>query len=312
VLASVVAYSRFREPRLHRAVEPVALRRHVGITVHAMTRIPSVRRTLLLAALTAMLSQAVFEFGPLWLVDLHAPATAFGPYWALLTATLGAGGYLAGRLDFARRATPVTLAVIVVASAIVFVSTHALLVVVAAQTVVALALAVTGIHAGRLLHDAVPSHIRAGVSSGAGTFSWLLFLPFSLVFGAVARTHGVYAAGWIFVGTCVLLALLLAASARTRRDVPVEVGGFVAVGDEPGSEALTGAPAPTHDLTCEQVVRLASDFLDGELPSDWRARITAHLPACEGCTTYLDQIEQTIELVAQLDADRSRPTPCEP
>ena len=56
-LASVIAFSRFREPRLHRAAEPLALRRHVATTVHAMTRIPSVRRNLLLAALAALLSQ---------------------------------------------------------------------------------------------------------------------------------------------------------------------------------------------------------------------------------------------------------------
>ena len=105
VLASVAAFSRFREPRLHRAAEPLALRRHVATTVHAMTRIPGVRRMLLLAALTAMLSQAVFEFGPLWLIALHSPAAAFGPYWALLVATLGAGGYLAGQLNLARRTT---------------------------------------------------------------------------------------------------------------------------------------------------------------------------------------------------------------
>ena len=34
-------------------------------------------------------SQAVFEFGPLWLVALAAPAVLFGPYWAALVATLG-------------------------------------------------------------------------------------------------------------------------------------------------------------------------------------------------------------------------------
>jgi hypothetical protein len=44
-----------------------------------MTRIPHARRMLSLAALTALLSQAVFEFGPLWLVELDAPAAVYGP-----------------------------------------------------------------------------------------------------------------------------------------------------------------------------------------------------------------------------------------
>ena len=35
----------------------------------------------------------------------------------------------------------------------------------------ALVLAIIGIHASRLLHDAVPSAVRAGVSSGVGTLT---------------------------------------------------------------------------------------------------------------------------------------------
>jgi hypothetical protein len=82
------------------------------------------------------------EFGPLWLVALAAPAVLFGPYWAALTSTLGLGGYLAAKLDLTRMP------------------------VVVAQVVLALLLAVVAIYAGRLLHDAVPSTIGAGVSSG--------------------------------------------------------------------------------------------------------------------------------------------------
>jgi hypothetical protein len=122
-----------------------------------------VLRVLLLSALVAMLSQAVFEFGPLWLVALAAPAVLFGPYWAALTSTLGLGGYLAAKLDLTRM--PVV-----------------------AQVVLTL-LAVVAIYAGRLLHDAVPSTIRAGVSSGAGTASWVLFLPFALALGWSAASR---------------------------------------------------------------------------------------------------------------------------
>jgi hypothetical protein len=314
VLASIIAFSRFREPRLHRAGEPLALRRHVATTVHAMTRIPSVRRNLLLAALAALLSQAVFEFGPLWLVALHAPAAAFGPYWALLVATLGAGGYLAARLNLGRRSAAVAVAAVVAGAPILFVTSHVVLVIVAAQAVLALALAVTGIHAGRLLHDAVPSNIRAGVSSGAGTFSWMLFLPFSLGFGALARTNGVYGAGWIFIGTCAVLAVLLALSTRAGRGTPAEAGALAAaaVGDslpeEPGPEL---SPPPT-DLACQQVVRLVSDYLDGDLPPDWRDSIAGHLTACDGCTAYLEQIRQTVELLEQIDASQRRPAPSAP
>lgn len=76
-LAAMLAFRRFDEPRLHRAAEPVALRQHVATTLAAMTGIPQVRAVLLLSAVTALLSQTVFEFGPLWLVELgrRRPAT---------------------------------------------------------------------------------------------------------------------------------------------------------------------------------------------------------------------------------------------
>ena len=59
--------------------------------------------------------------------------------------------------------------------------------------------------AWKLLHDAVPSTIRAGVSSGAGTASWLLFLPLSLALGWLGRAHGVPQTGWILTGAAVLV-----------------------------------------------------------------------------------------------------------
>jgi MFS family permease len=302
VLASIIAFSRFREPRLHRAAEPLALRRHVATTVNAMTRLPSVRRVLLLAALTALLSQAIFEFGPLWLVALHAPAAVFGPYWALLVATLGAGGYLAARLHLDRRATALGVAGLIAAAPVLLVVSRTVVVIAIAQTVLQLTFAVTGIRAGRLLHDAVPSHIRAGVSSGAGTFSWVLFLPFSLGFGALARARGVYTAGWLIVAACAALAALLALAALARK-APAEIdAATVAVGQESHGDRPRPlvSPAP-DDLACRNLVQLASDYLDGDLPPDWRASIDDHLSACGGCTAYLEQIRQTVELLEQTD-----------
>ena len=313
VLASIIAFSRFREPRLHRAAEPLALRRHVATTFGAMTRIPSVRRVLLLAAFTALLSQAVFEFGPLWLVALHAPAAAFGPYWALLVATLGAGGYLATRLHLGRRSTALAVAAVLAGTPILLATSHAVAAVAAAQTVLQLTLAVTGIYAGRLLHDAVPSHIRAGVSSGAGTFSWMLFLPFALGFGALARSHGVYTAGWIIVGTSAALATLLILSTRAAQAIPAEVEALEALAAATGDETPGGDPRPLltlppDDLACRDLVRLVSDYLDADLPPGWRASIDDHLNACDGCTAYLEQIRQTVALLEQIDAIQ-HPTP---
>jgi len=301
-LAAVVALTRFREPQLHRAAEPLALRRHVATTIGAMTRIRTVRRMLLVVALTALLSQAVFEFGPLWLVDLDAPAAAYGPYWALLVATLGLGGYLAGRLDLDRAPTAAGFALALVAAPILLATSHVLPLVALGQTVLALLLAIIGIHAGRLLHDAVPSGIRTGVSSGAGTFSWLLFLPFSLVFGGLARSHGVHWAGWVLVGVTAALALLmLVVAARGRRTL--------ADPDVEDATRLSTVAAPPVEPACRELVTVVSDYLDGVLPAQWRTRVEQHLDGCDGCSAYLAQIRAALDVLAQLDVDSRTSAP---
>ena len=58
---------------------------------------------------------------------------------------------------------------------------------------------VLSVHLTGLLHEAIPSTIRAGVASGVSTLTWLVFLPFSVVFGVVADRVGVHGAGWLVV-----------------------------------------------------------------------------------------------------------------
>jgi predicted MFS family arabinose efflux permease len=291
-LASMIVFARLSEPQLHRAAEPVALRRHVAMALSAMTRVPQVRRVMLLAALAALLSQAVFEFGPLWLVSLHAPAAVFGPYWAALVATGGAGGYLTSKLRLGRWWAVLMLSAALAAAAVLLAVSHSVAAVIIAQAVLLLAVAIVGIRAGLLLHDAVPAAIRTGVSAGAGTLSWVLFLPFSLILGWLIRAHGVHLAGWVLAATAGVLAVLLAASARHRPAPPVQSSPGGA-----GTDVHASAPA---DIACRELVALITDYLDGILPAGWRAGLDRHLADCDGCTTYLEQIRVTIDALAGL------------
>lgn len=282
VAAAVVAFLCFREPRLHRSTEPVALRAHVALTFSAMARRPAMAQVVLLAALAAMLASAVFEFGPLWLVALSAPTALYGPYWAGLVATLGLGGFLAGRLDLGRTAPAVVLAVIGPAAAIGLALTSSLVMAIAAQITLAVMLAIIGIHAGRLVHDAVPSTIRTGVASGIGTLSWLFFLPFSLVLGWLARQQGVQRSGWLMGGAVLVVALLLLAAALRPAPRPLM----------PASRK--------EELECRGVVEVVTEYLDNALPDEERAVIAGHLDGCDGCTEYVDQISTTIDAVHEL------------
>jgi hypothetical protein len=275
VALATVAFLRFDEPRLHRAAEPVALRSHVGLTFQTMTHRREIRRMVLLAALVALLAQAVFEFGPLWLVAFDAPATIFGPYWAALVSTIGVGGYLAGRLDLERRSSAIALAALAPAAALALSWTGSLAGAIGAQTLLALALAVIGIHAGKRLHDGVPSNVRAGVSSGVGTFSWMLFLPFSLVFGALAREHGVRSSAWLLAGIALVVGLMLASEPRGRP-----------------RPATTREP---EQLACQDVVEIVTDYLDDELAANSRDELERHLERCDGCTEYVAQIQATAD-----------------
>ena len=221
---AVIGFLRFQEPRLHQAADRVSLRSHIALTFRTMITSRIVLRVLLLAATAGLLSQAVFEFGPLWLVALAAPAVLYGPYWATLVSTLGVGGLLIGKLNLQRRMLLAILIILSLAGALLLAWTRSLPVIITAQVLLALALAIIGIHASRLLHDTVPSAIRAGVSSGAGTLTWMLFLPFSLAFGWVARENGVYWSGFLLAGAAVVVATLLIVSVRASRGVtPVEV-----------------------------------------------------------------------------------------
>jgi predicted MFS family arabinose efflux permease len=214
VAAGVLGFLRFREPRLHRSASPEPLRRHIAVTFDTMVRRPQVRQVMLLGALAAMISQALFEFGPLWLVALAAPAVLFGPYWAGLVSTLGVGGSIAGKLDLGRPAVLISFAVLTPAAAVTMALSPTLAAAIIGQIVLALLLAVIGIHTSQLLHDLVPAKIRTGVSSGVGTLSWLVFLPFSLVFGWLGRAYGVQRSGWLLVAATTAVAVLLLVSTR--------------------------------------------------------------------------------------------------
>jgi anti-sigma factor RsiW len=53
-------------------------------------------------------------------------------------------------------------------------------------------------------------------------------------------------------------------------------------------------------MTCKELVELVTEYLEGALSPEERERFEAHLADCQGCTTYFDQMRQTITLVGSL------------
>lgn len=209
VALAVIAFLRCREPMLHRAVERVSYRQQVATTLRALTGKASLRRAALLAALSAITAQVIFEFGPLWLVSAHAPSSWYGPYWAAVVSTVGVGAWLASRVDFASRWVVAAVSAAPVVATLLLVAVSSLPVVIVAQVLLALAAALVGVRSSLLIHEAVRADIRAGVSSGASTLAWIAFVPLSVLFGWLTRAQGVHTAGWLLVLVAGALAALL-------------------------------------------------------------------------------------------------------
>lgn len=62
-----------------------------------------------------------------------------------------------------------------------------------------------------------------------------------------------------------------------------------------------------QEMTCKELVELVTDYLEGTLPNEVRARMEKHLSGCEGCTHYLEQMRQTIRLTGQVREENLTP-----
>jgi anti-sigma factor RsiW len=57
------------------------------------------------------------------------------------------------------------------------------------------------------------------------------------------------------------------------------------------------------DITCQELVELVTEYLEGALPPADAARFERHLSLCPGCTTYVEQFRETIALTGALRVD---------
>ena len=57
-------------------------------------------------------------------------------------------------------------------------------------------------------------------------------------------------------------------------------------------------------MTCKEVVEIVSDYLEGALSDELRARFDRHISGCDGCTNYLEQMRETIRLTGMLTEEQ--------
>ena len=56
----------------------------------------------------------------------------------------------------------------------------------------------------------------------------------------------------------------------------------------------------SQHVTCQEVVELVTDYLEGALTSEEAALFEQHLNFCDGCDWYVDQLRTTIATVGRI------------
>lgn len=61
------------------------------------------------------------------------------------------------------------------------------------------------------------------------------------------------------------------------------------------------------EFSCQEMTEVITNYLDDALPPDERERYERHLSYCAGCSTYLDQMRETIEQTSKVPSEESLP-----
>jgi anti-sigma factor RsiW len=56
-----------------------------------------------------------------------------------------------------------------------------------------------------------------------------------------------------------------------------------------------------RELACQEVVELVTAYLDDALVPEERERFEEHLVFCDGCSTYLAQMRETVAIAGRVE-----------
>jgi MFS family permease len=218
IALSIVLLWTFKDPTIHKADPADSLGAHVRETLHAVLR----QRTLLtilisLIALDVVLA-SLYEFSQLWLIALAVPIIFYGPASALLFASWSIGGMIA---SFLRSRVRLLIACgIMLLSAVCLSVSHAAILIVIAQTILAIGIVGVTVILTHQLHDQLPSRVRAGASSTASTITSIVLIPTALLFGVVAHSNDIFHANIILALILIIGLTAIAWHTRTRFSAP--------------------------------------------------------------------------------------------
>jgi len=203
-LISIVALWIFHEPKIHRNKQTVSLRSQLSATHVALnnqTMVPVV----ISLVIRAILAYCIFEFSQLWLLALHTQTIYYGLASAFVLSSLGLGGFLVHRFHLDRRIPLLLTLGIMVASCIGLILFRHTEMIVISQLILATGLIALYILFSSMLHDNVPSSIRASAASATSTIGRFFIIPTALLIGYVSQRYSIYTASYIFLGLMIAL-----------------------------------------------------------------------------------------------------------
>jgi len=60
-------------------------------------------------------------------------------------------------------------------------------------------------------------------------------------------------------------------------------------------------------LSCQELVELVSDYVEGALSRSDRTRFDRHISGCPHCTAYLEQMRRTLAVLGRLEEESLPP-----
>ena len=61
------------------------------------------------------------------------------------------------------------------------------------------------------------------------------------------------------------------------------------------------------EFSCQEMIEVVTNYLDDALSQDERQQFERHLSYCAGCTTYVDQMRETIRQTGMVPREESLP-----
>ena len=70
---------------------------------------------------------------------------------------------------------------------------------------------------------------------------------------------------------------------------------------------MTQTAGTYEELSCQELVELLTDYLEGALPAGLRERFDRHIEHCHGCQAYIAQMRATIDATGALTPESLSP-----